>query len=78
MKQITVGSKNQIVIPKEVREKIKGLRMGTKVSIYSLDKDSFVVKVDKKDWASRTYGKMRESLKNINVLDEINKMRDEW
>jgi len=78
MKQIIVGSKNQIVIPKEVREKIKGLRSGTKVSIYSLDQDSFVVKVDKSDWVGRTYGKLKDSLKHVDALDSIKKMREEW
>jgi AbrB family looped-hinge helix DNA binding protein len=39
MQTVTIGTKNQIVLPKEVRKKIKGLKPGSKVMVYPIDKE---------------------------------------
>lgn len=78
MQQVTVGTKYQIVIPKEVRKKIKGLRPGSKVKIYSPDESTVSIKVVPQDWVERTYGMMTEAWKDIDPIAELEKMRDEW
>ena len=78
MRQIIVGTKNQIVLPKEIRQKIKGLKPGRKVSIYSLDENTIAIKVSAKNWLDSSYGAMKLLWKNINPIEEVGKMRDEW
>lgn len=78
MQLVTVGSKYQIVIPKEVRKKFKGLQPGTKVAIKQIDDETISIKATKKTWADETYGIMKDAWKGINPAAEIDKMRDEW
>lgn len=78
MQQVTVGTKYQIVIPKEVRKKIKGLKPGTKVGVYSSGDDTLTVKVDPTSWVERTSGLMTEAWKGIDPIKELEKMRNEW
>jgi len=77
MQTVTVGPKYQVVIPKEVRKKLKGVKAGSKVSV-SVQKGSVVMKPVKDDWIKRTYGSMKEAWKDIDPIAELNKMRDEW
>lgn len=78
MKTVTIGTKNQIVLPKEVRKKIKGLKPGNKVMVYSLNEDTVAIKVDHNNWVERTYGSMKEAWKDIDPIKELEKMRNEW
>lgn len=78
MQQVTVGTKYQIVIPKEVRIKVKGLKPGSKVSIGLTDENTLVVKTDPQDWLKRTKGIMTEAWRGIDTTAELEKMRDEW
>ena len=78
MQLVTIGTKNQIVIPKEVRQKVVGLKPGRKISVYSLDKNTVVLKVSPEDWIERSYGVMKEAWKNIDPIKELEKMRNEW
>lgn len=78
MQQVTIGTKNQIVIPKYVREKIKGLKPGKKVDIYTLDENTIAIKVSPKSWVEKNYGLMREAWKGIDPIKELEKMRNEW
>lgn len=78
MQQVTVGTKYQVVIPKKIRKKVKGLRPGTKVSIYPIDSETLAVKTTKKNWSDESYGFMKEAWKGVDTAAEINKMRDEW
>lgn len=78
MQLVTVGAKYQIVIPKEVRKKIKGLRPGDKVGIYSVDQGTVTIKAEPKNWLERTRGMMTEAWKGIDTTRELEKMRDEW
>lgn len=78
MQQVTVGTKYQIVIPKEVRKKIKGLRPGAKVSIYQSSKNTISIDLTPEDWVERNYGLMSEAWKDIDPIAELEKGRNEW
>jgi AbrB family looped-hinge helix DNA binding protein len=78
MQQVTVGSKYQIVIPKAVRRKIKGLNPGSKVGISLADGDTIKVKTNPTDWVDRTYGMMSDAWSGIDTTKELEKMRNEW
>lgn len=78
MQLVTVGTKYQIVIPKEVRNKVKGIKPGSKVGMHAVSDDSIAVKVNPKSWAEESYGFMKDAWKNIDPIAELEKMRDEW
>lgn len=78
MQFITIGTKNQIVLPKEVRKKIKGLQPGKKVMVYSLDSDTIAIKVEKKNWLERTSGIASKAWKDIDTTKYLNQLRNEW
>lgn len=77
MQIVTVGSKYQIVIPKEVRKKLKGITPGAKVAI-SASKNKLEVVPKQDNWVERTRGIMKNAWKDIDPAAEIDKMRDEW
>lgn len=77
MQLVTVGSKYQIVIPKEVRKKVKGIIPGAKVAV-SVSKNKLEVSPESGNWVERTRGMMTEAWKGIDPAAEIDKMRDEW
>lgn len=78
MQQVTVGPKYQIVIPKEVRKKIKTLKPGSKVTVHQVDEDTITIKTSPINWVERTYGMMSEAWKDIDPIKELEKMRNEW
>lgn len=47
MQIVTVSPKYEIIIPREIREKIKGIKPGAKMSIYAQDARTIVLKNDK-------------------------------
>lgn len=78
MQQVTVGTKYQIVIPKEIRKKVKGLTPGEKVAVYSAGENTLTIKTEPKNWVERTRGLMKDAWKDIDPISELEKMRDEW
>ncbi len=78
MQTVTIGTKNQIVIPKEVRKKIKGLKPGRKVMVYPIDDTTVQIKLSDKNWVERTAGIAKDAWKDIDPIKELEKMRDEW
>jgi len=78
MQQVTVGTKYQIVIPKDIRIKIRGLKPGAKVSVYRADKDTVTIKTNHKSWVERTRGIAKEAWKNINTTKYLEDLRNEW
>ena len=78
MQMATIGSKNQIVLPKEVRDKIKGLRPGKKVMVYPIDENTAQLKVSDKNWAEASLGIAKDDWKGIDTTEYLNKLRDEW
>lgn len=78
MQLTTVGSKYQIVIPKEVRKKIKGLRPGAKVAVRSLDTQTIAIKSIEKSWVEQTRGIAKEAWKGIDTTKYLEDLRNEW
>lgn len=78
MQVVTVGSKYQIVIPKEVRKKINGLHPGAKVMVQQTEENIISVKPVKRNWVDENYGIMRKYWKGKNMIAEVEKMRNEW
>ena len=78
MQQATVGTKYQIVIPKEIRRKIRTLKPGAKVSVYLNDESSVTIKTHQKDWLERTRGMMTKYWKNVDTAKYLDRLRNEW
>lgn len=78
MQQVTIGTKNQIVLPKEVRRKIKGLKPGNKVMVYSLNEDTVAIKVDTKNWIERSRGLASSAWATIDTTKYLADLRNEW
>lgn len=78
MQQVTVGSKYQVVIPKEVRKKMKGLKPGSKVVVESLDEQTITVKRVEKNWVERTRGIAKATWKGIDTTQYLEGLRNEW
>ena len=78
MQTVTIGTKNQIVIPKEVRKKIKGLKPGHKVMVYPLNENTVAIKVEDKNWTERARGIMKDAWRGIDTTKELEKLRNEW
>ena len=78
MQQATVGGKYQIVIPKEVRKRIKGLRPGAKVMVKALDSQTVTIKNVAKNWVERTRGIAKEAWKGIDTTKYLENLRNEW
>ncbi|OGD98870.1 hypothetical protein A3A49_02640 [Candidatus Curtissbacteria bacterium RIFCSPLOWO2_01_FULL_38_11b] len=78
MQQVTVGTKYQIVIPKEVRKKIKGIKPGTKVVVGSVDDQTITVRKLKKNWLEATQGIAKEAWKNVDTTKYLEDLRNEW
>lgn len=78
MTVITIGTKNQIVIPKEVRKKIKGLRPGAKVVVTSLDNQTITIRKADESWVERTRGLMKKEWKDIDTTAYLEELRNSW
>ncbi len=78
MQLVTVGTKYQIVIPKEVRKKEKGLRPGTKVLVGGNGKGTITVKTPEKNWSDKHYGALKKYWRGVDPIAEIEKIRNEW
>lgn len=78
MQLITIGTKNQIVLPKEVRIKIKGLQPGKKVMVYLLNDSTVAIKVDTKNWIETSQGITAKAWKGIDTTAYLDKLRNEW
>ncbi len=78
MQSVTIGTKNQIVLPKEVREKIKGLKPGKKVMIYPLNHDTIAIKVEGKNWLETTSGIASKAWQDIDTTKYLDTLRNEW
>lgn len=77
MELVTVGSKYQIVIPKNVRKKVNGIRPGNKVGVYT-EGDRITVEPAPKSWVDRNRGLMRQAWKGIDTTKYLKELRNEW
>lgn len=78
MYQATVGTKYQIVIPKEVRKRLKGIRPGAKVGISLVNGETATLKTEPQNWLERTRGIAKEAWKGIDTTKYLEDLRNEW
>lgn len=78
MQLVTIGSKYQIVIPREIRKKITGLKPGTKLSVNSIDGQTITIRKKDTDWLLKTGGIAKEAWKNIDTTKYLEGLRSEW
>lgn len=78
MQIVTVGPKHQVVIPKQIRKKIKGFAPGSKVVVQQLNDQTITIKTETQNWLDRTRGMMSEAWKGINTTKYLEELRDEW
>lgn len=78
MQLVTIGTKYQIVIPKEVRKKEKTLQPGKKVLVGHNIKGEIIVKPMQENWSDLHYGAFKKYWKGTDPTAEVKKMRDEW
>lgn len=76
--QVTVGSKYQVVIPKEIRQKIKGLRPGSKVVVNSVDDKTIAIRQVEQNWMEKSRGIAKEAWKGIDTTEYLETLRNEW
>lgn len=78
MELVTIGPKYQIVIPKNLRKKMRGVKPGNKVALGAVDENTATIKTEPKSWVERTAGIAKEAWKDIDPIAELQKMKDEW
>ena len=78
MQQVTVGTKYQIVIPKEVRKLVNGFKPGRMVSVKQIDENTVTITTSPASWVEKNKGLMTESWKGIDMGKELEKIRNEW
>ncbi|OGE64803.1 hypothetical protein A3I48_01580 [Candidatus Daviesbacteria bacterium RIFCSPLOWO2_02_FULL_36_7] len=72
----TVGTKYQIVIPKEIRQQLK-IKQGSKLNVDVLDEHTIELRVVPKNWSDQNYGALKKYWQGINMTEEVEKIRDE-
>ena len=78
MQQVTIGTKYQIVLPKEVRLKVKGINPGVKVAVYSDGENAIRIQTEPKNWLERTRGMMKKAWRGIDTTKYLEDLRNEW
>lgn len=76
--QVTIGSKYQIVIPKEVRSKIKDLRPGDKAVVRLADQETITIKKVKTNWFAATRGLMKKAWSGLDTTRYLEDLRNDW
>ena len=77
MQQVTVGTKYQIVIPKEIRRRMKAIQPGAKLSLRE-NEGKITIEPLTMSWVERTSGIMTDYWKKIDPISELENMKDEW
>lgn len=72
----TVGSKYQIVIPKEIRQEMN-LKPGQKLYIDAADDGTIYLMVPPQNWSEQNFGALKKYWKGINMIEEVEKIRNE-
>lgn len=78
MQIATVGSKYQIVIPREVRKKVPLLKPGSKVKVSANNKVVSITPSSPKSWSERYMGIAKKDWKNIDTTKYLESLRNEW
>lgn len=72
----TIGTKYQIVIPKEIRQQLK-IKPGSKLNIDALDEHTIELRVVPKNWSDAHYGALKKYWRGIDMTEEVEKIRNE-
>lgn len=72
----TIGSKYQIVIPKEVRRELN-IKPGQKLYIDATPDGKVYMIVPPANWSDQNFGALRKYWKGINMIKEVEKIRNE-
>lgn len=72
----TIGSKYQMVIPKEIRKEMN-IKPGDKLYIDTVDNNTIYLIVPQKNWADQNYGALKKYWQGINMIEEVEKIRNE-
>ena len=75
---VTIGSKSQVVIPKEVRKLTPELKTGKKVRVRVLNPRAVIVEAVDQDWVSSAYGMHQKVWQGVDATEYIKKLRDQW
>lgn len=78
MQLVTIGPKYQVVIPKEVRKKLKGIKPGNKIALGAVDENTATIKTEPQNWVEKTRGIAKDAWKGINTTKYLEGLRDEW
>lgn len=73
---VTIGSKYQIVIPKEIRRELN-IKPGQKLYIDATSDGKIYLKVPPANWSDENFGALRKYWKGINMIEEVEKIRNE-
>lgn len=72
----TVGSKYQMVIPKQIRQELK-IKPGDKLHIDADEEGIITLTVAPKNWVEQNFGALKGYWKGINMVEEVEKIRNE-
>lgn len=72
----TIGSKYQMVIPKEIRKEMN-IKPGDKLYVDAVNNDTIYLIIPQKNWAERNYGALKKYWKGIDMASEVEKIRNE-
>lgn len=78
MQEVLVGSKYQVVIPKEVRKKIAGLKPGIRVAVSPLDETTVAIRKMDQSWVAKTKGIAKKAWAGIDTTKYLKDLKREW
>jgi AbrB family looped-hinge helix DNA binding protein len=76
MPETTISPKYQVVIPKEVRKKLK-IKEGQKLNVYPLG-DSIILSPQPQNYTEKMLGLGKEIWKGVDPLEYIRQERLDW
>lgn len=80
-KTVKIGSKNQVVIPKEAKKVARLVEPGRRVSVTALDERRLIIEVlpSNSEWATTTQGVLKSLWKGNDATKTLRQMRNkEW
>ena len=78
MQQPIIGTKYQMVIPKDVRKIMKAYKPGRQVKVTPIDEKTATIRVVSKNWSDENYGAFKKYWKGVDPIAEVEKIRNEW
>ncbi len=72
----TIGSKYQIVIPKEIRQEMN-IKPGQKLYVDASGDGTINLIVPPKNWSDQNFGALKKDWQGINMTGEVERIRNE-